>query len=67
MDEKLLAAGRKYAQAHDTTFNALVRDLVRRTVKPDSADRVKKMIQKMRRAEGRSNGKKWTREDAYDV
>lgn len=66
MDEDLLAAGRKYAQEHNTTFNALVRDLVGRTVKPDAKERTRTMMEVMRNAGGHSDGWKWNREEAHE-
>ena len=35
LDEDTLAAGRAYAERHQTTLNALVRDLLARTVHTD--------------------------------
>jgi hypothetical protein len=67
MDEELLQAGREYAQAHNISFNALVRDLVRRTVKSDSSIWVSEMVQNMRNSAGNSQGKTWCREDLYDA
>jgi hypothetical protein len=66
MDEELLQAGREYAQAHNISFNALVRDLVRRTVKSDSSIWVSEMIQNMRNSAGNSRGKEWCRKDSYE-
>jgi 2-oxo-4-hydroxy-4-carboxy--5-ureidoimidazoline (OHCU) decarboxylase len=37
IDEETLAAGRAYAERHRTTLNALVRDLLTRTVRRDRA------------------------------
>ncbi len=67
IDEDLLEAGRKYAQEHDMSFNALVRDLVSRTVKPGSSAWVTELFDKVEKAQGNSGGYKWCREDAYDV
>ncbi len=66
MDEDLLAAGRKYAREHDTSFNALVRELVGRTVKPDAKERTRTMMEVMRNAGGNSDGWKWNREEAHE-
>lgn len=67
MDEELLSAGRKYAQEHNISFNALVRDLVSRTVMPASSGWVGEMIENLKNSGGHSDGQKWSREDAYDV
>jgi len=66
MDEDLLAAGRKYAKEHNTTFNALVRDIVGRTVRANSKERTQMMMELMRNAKGDSNGWKWNREGVYE-
>lgn len=67
IEDELLEAGRKYAQDNNTSFNALVRDLVRRTVKPDSSHWFKELRKKIEDAGGCSDGTPWKREDAYDV
>ena len=66
MDEELLAAGRKYAQAHNTTLNALMRDVLERTVRPDPKERTKALMELMLNAGGNSNGWKWNREELYE-
>lgn len=67
LDEKLLEAGREYAKAHNTSLNSLIRELLAQAVLPASADWVEEMLHLMNRAKGNSQGKKWTREDIYDV
>ncbi len=67
MDEELLKAGKKYAREHNTSFNALIRDLVKRTVCPDCSDWFADLKKKIDEAGGRSDGTPWKREEAYDV
>jgi hypothetical protein len=67
VDESLLEEGRRYAQAHHTSLNALVRDLLAKTVREDGAQWVAECTRKMDAANGRSRGRKWKREDLYDV
>jgi hypothetical protein len=67
MDEELLKAGKKYAREHNTSLNALIRDLVKRTVCPDSSDWFAELKKKIAKAGGCSDGTPWNREDAYDV
>jgi len=67
LDEKLLAAGREYAKAHKTSLNALIRELLAQAVLPDSEDWVEAMLRQMDQAKGNSCGRKWKREDIYDV
>ena len=67
MDEKLMEAGRRYAREHHTSLNALIRKLLAGTVAPKSEDWLQNTFQLMDQAKGDSKGKKWKREDLYDV
>ena len=66
LDEETLAAGRAYAERHHTTLNALVRDLLARTVHVDRAAAVEEMFRLMDLAPGHSRGKRWTRDELYE-
>ncbi len=66
LGEETLAAGRAYAERHHTTLNALVRDLLARTVHIDRAAAVEEMFRLMDRSPGRSRGKRWTRDELYE-
>ena len=66
LDEETLAAGRAYAERHNTTLNALVRDLLARTVHVDRAAAVEEMFRLMDLAPGHSRGKQWTRDELYE-
>jgi hypothetical protein len=65
IDEETLAAGRAYAQRHQTTLNALVRDLLARTVARDGVATADEMFRVMDDAPGHSEGKRWTRAELY--
>jgi hypothetical protein len=65
LDDELLEAGREYAQRHHTTLNALVRELLVRTVLADRQGTVKEMFRLMDSAPGNSRGRRWKREDLY--
>jgi len=67
MDEKLVAAGRKYAADHGTTLNALLREQLEHVLGLPGADWVDRCIEEMDRAGGRSRGKAWKRDELYDV
>jgi len=67
INEDLLKAGRRYAQAHNTSLNSLVRDLLGKTVRQESEEKWKEMFKLMDEAGGNSRGQKWKREDLYDV
>lgn len=66
IDDGLLEAGRKYAKEHNTSLNALMRDLLARTVSRPSTNRMKEMFRMMESARVNPQGRKWKREDAYD-
>lgn len=66
IDEETLIAGRAYAERHHTTLNALVRDLLARTVHVDRTAAVEEMFRLMDRAPGHSGGARWTRDELYE-
>jgi len=65
LDEEVLEAGRQYAQRHQTTLNALVRDLLVRTVIADRRAAAREMFRLMDAHPGNSRGRRWKREDLY--
>jgi hypothetical protein len=65
LDEETLDAGRAYAQRHQTTLNALVRELLVRTVVADREAAVREMFRLMDAHPGNSCGQRWTREELY--
>ena len=65
LDEQTLEAGRSYAQRHQTTLNALVRELLVKTVLADREAAVREMFRLMDAYPGNSEGRSWTREDLY--
>jgi hypothetical protein len=65
LDEETLDAGRDYAQRHQTTLNALVRELLMKTVLADRKAGVREMFRLMDKHPGNSQGQHWTREDLY--
>jgi hypothetical protein len=67
IDDDLLDAGRKYAREHNTSLNALMRDLLARTVTRPSSSRMRDMFKMVDSLRVNPQGKKWTREDAYDA
>ncbi len=67
VDEELIEEGRRYARAHHTSLNALLRDLLARTVRENRENWVDECIRKMDSAGGHSGGETWKREDLYDV
>ena len=65
IDEETLAAGRAYAAQHQTTLNALVRDLLARTVTRDRAAMAVEMFRQMDAAPGNSGKRRWTRAELH--
>jgi hypothetical protein len=65
LDEQTLEAGRAYAQRHQTTLNALVRELLVKTVSGDREAAVREMFRLMDAHPGNSGGRGWTREELY--
>lgn len=65
LDEDTLDAGRAYAQRHQTTLNALIRDLLVKTVVADREAAVHEMFRLMDAHPGNSHGERWTRDELY--
>jgi hypothetical protein len=65
LDEETLEAGRLYAQRHQTTLNALVRELLIKTVVVDRQAALREMFRLMDAHPGDSRGERWTRDDLY--
>ncbi len=67
LNEDLLKSGRRYAEKHQTSVNALIRKLLEQTVRSDSNDWIEECFSLMDRAKANSGGRRWKREDVYDV
>jgi lysophospholipase L1-like esterase len=67
IDDDLLEAGRKYAKDHNTSLNALVRDLLSKTVTRSSGGRLEEGFKLADKFHFSSKGRRWKREDLYDV
>ena len=67
LDEELLKSGRRYAEEHQTSMNALIRKLLEQTVRLQSDDWLEECFNLMDRANGNSEGRKWNRVELYDV
>jgi plasmid stability protein len=65
LDEGTLDAARADAQRHGTTLNALVRELLVKTVVADREAAVREMFRLMDAHPGRAPRKRWTREDLH--
>lgn len=68
LQEHMLKASRKYAKERHLSLNALIRQLLNNTVlKSNQKQWLDECFQLMSRAKADSKGKKWRREDLYDV
>ena len=67
LNEDLLKSGRRYAEKHQTSVNALIRKFLEQTVRSDSNDWIEECFSLMDRAKANSGGRRWKREDIYDV
>ena len=65
LDESMIEAGRAYADRHQTTLNALVRDLLSRVVVADRHAIIAEMFRMMDGYPGHSGGERWTRDDLH--
>jgi hypothetical protein len=65
LDEETLEAGRMYAERHQTTLDALVGDLLAKTVVADRHAAVVEMFRLMDAHPGNSQGRRWTRDELY--
>jgi len=67
MDEKLIEKSRKYAEKQGKSLNALIRELLQKTVNTGSSSKkTNRLFDLMDKAAGNSKGKKWRREEIYD-
>ncbi len=67
LNEDLLTSGRRYAEKQQTSVNALIRKFLEQTVRSDSNDWIEECFRLMDRAKANSGGRRWEREDVYDV
>jgi len=67
LDKDLLKSGRRYAEKHQTSLNALIRKLLEQSVRPQSNSWLEECFQLMDRTNVNSKGRRWRREELYDV
>ena len=67
INDELLKLGREYAKAHNTSLNAIIRELIEKNIPAASGEWFEECERLMDAAQVDSKGKKWTREDLYDV
>ena len=65
IEDDLLKESRKYAQKHNMSLNALIRDFLRKMMNKNKSGWQKDFFAMADRCSANSKGKKWTREDLY--
>lgn len=67
LKNELIKSGRDYAKQHNTSLNALIRELLQKKVEDSSINWLEECFLLMDKLNVNSKGKKWNREDLYDV
>ena len=67
IDDKVLDAGRKFAQKQGISFNALIRQLLTKTVIRHDRDWLDSFFEAADKIKPSSKGRSWKRGDLYDV
>ncbi len=67
IDEDSLKAGREYAKKHHISFNALIRRLIKQTIRKESGQWIDESFKLMDESKANSEGQNWKREDLYRV
>jgi hypothetical protein len=66
LDEDLIKAGKRYAKLQGTSINELFREFLRKRIVGVATDETaEQMMEALDEAAGSTNGRKWSREDAY--
>ena len=67
INDNLLKEGRKYAKKHRTSLNSMIRKMLKQTVETSSQKWLDECFNIMDKVKANSKGKKWKREELYDV
>ena len=67
IDDDLINRGRQYARLHNTSLNALIRRLLKNTVESGTDNWLREYFDLADQVNANSKGKKWTRDELYDV
>ncbi len=66
--DDVLKAGRAYSRRHNISLNALIRNLLAKTVmRHANAALLEESFRLAEKAKANSHGKKWSREELYDA
>jgi hypothetical protein len=67
IEDEVLRRSREYARAHGVSLNALVRQLLERAVTAPPEGSTDELFRLMDDLKADSRGKRWTRDELYDV
>ena len=67
IEEKILKASRAYAKEHGLSLNALIREILSRTISRSSTHWIDECYAFMDSLKVDSRGKTWDRNDLYDL
>lgn len=68
IQDDILKAGREYSKKHNISLNTLLRKLLAKTVmRPANTALLEESFRLSVEANANSHGKKWSREELYDV
>ena len=67
IEDETLEAGRRYATERGMSLNSLIRQILKSTIANDSVNWLEECFVLMDRARADSKGRKWKREELYDV
>ncbi len=68
LHESLIKAGRKYATAHNTSLNKIIKELLSNYINKEAQQNsIDEFLQLAQKKSGNSKGNIWSRNDIYDV
>ena len=66
MPDDLLAKSREYAEKHGTTLNDMIREYLKKTVKSDQSDFIKRLELLQQQVHIKTKGVKFDRDELYE-
>ena len=66
MPDDLLSKSREYAEKHGTTLNDMIRDYLKKTVKSDQSDFIKRLELLQQQVQIKTKGERFDRDELYE-
>jgi metal-responsive CopG/Arc/MetJ family transcriptional regulator len=66
MPDDLLSKSREYAEKHGTTLNEMIRDYLKKTVKSDQSDFIKRLELLQQQVQVKTKGERFDRDALYE-